>query len=126
MVVAAILLRYALVHILTLTAKMENETKKTKEKTNKNIESLIEMEWEIITELHAKLKNPDLTTIEYTKAASALGFHISTLNKMLNKNREDNVSDEQNLGEYVKGVTPKTSKRWDFRVWKRRLSLRRY
>jgi hypothetical protein len=102
------------------------ETQNPKENPHKNIETLIEMEWEIITELRTKLKNPDLTTIEYTKAANALGCHISNLNKMLNKTRENNESNGQNLGEYVIGVTPRTYRRWDIKSWKRRLSLRRY
>ena len=103
---------------------MENQN--PKENTGKNIGTLIDMEWEVITELRTKLKNPDLTTIEYTKAASALAYHISNLNKLLNKNTENTESNEQNLGEFVRNVTPRTTKRWDFKTWKRRLSLRRY
>jgi len=101
------------------------ETQNPKRKPRKSIESLIEIEWEIITKLYEKLSNPDLTTIEYIKAASALASHISNLNNLLNENRESNESDEQNLGEYVISVTPRTYRRWDFKVWKRRLSLRR-
>jgi hypothetical protein len=102
---------------------MEKQTQN--KNTSKSIETLIDIQWEIITELHKKLKNPDLTTIEYTKAASALGCHISILNKLLNKNRENVESNEQNLGDFVRSVTPRTHRRWDYSIWKRRLSLRR-
>jgi hypothetical protein len=40
---------------------MEKETQTPKEKPNKNIGTLIDMEWDIIAKLYEKLNNPDLT-----------------------------------------------------------------
>ena len=86
------------------------------------------MEWEIIAKLYEKLNNPDLTTIEYTKASSSLAHQISNINKLLKllkENKETNESEEQTLGEYVINVSPKTHRRWDLKIWKKRLSYRR-
>ena len=104
---------------------MEKETQTPKRKPRKTIEGLIEIQWAVIDALSEKLKNPDLTTIEYTKAASALAIHISNITKLLRQDKENCESEEQNLGEYVTNVSPRTHRRWDFRIWKRRLSLRR-
>jgi len=107
------------------------DTQNSKEKPERepvNLETLIQMEWEIIHELHKKLKDPDLTVAEWTKAANALGYHMSNLNKMLNQKGQSSQFDEQNLGEFVRDVEPKIFRRVkrDFKTWSRRLSLRRF
>src|SRR3990172_9562278 len=93
-----------------------------------NIETLIQIEWGIIRTLQKKLKDPDLTLIEWTKAADSLGYHMSLLNKMLNQKGDSTQFNEQNLGEFIRDLEPKTSKliRRDFKKWTRRLSLKRF
>ena len=64
------------------------DTQNSKENAQKepaNLETLTQMEWDITHELHKKLKDPDLTVTEWTKAANAFGYHLSNLNKMLNQ-----------------------------------------
>jgi hypothetical protein len=46
------------------------DTQNSKENAQKepaNLETLTQMEWDIIHELHKKLKDPDLTVTEWTK-----------------------------------------------------------
>lgn len=66
------------------------------------------------------LKDPELTVIEKTRVATVFAFHANTLNKMLTQKGEKNQFDDQNLGDYVRGIEPRIARRFrrDFRVWK--------
>lgn len=93
-----------------------------------SIEALIENQWEIMNELKEMLKDPELTVEEKTRVANAFAFQANTLNRLMKKNGiEKDSFEEQNLGDYLKGVEPRIFRhvRRDFRVWKRALSLRR-
>jgi hypothetical protein len=108
---------------------MEDRTsEKPMEKEPANLETLIQMEWDIITTLHKKLKDPDLTTVEWTQAAKALGYHMSNLNKMLNQKGESSQFTEQNLGDFIRDIKPRIFRRVrrDFKIWTRRLSSRKF
>ena len=103
-------------------------SKETPDKVPVNLETLIQMTWDIIRTLHKKLKDPDLTVTEWTRAANALGYHMTNLNKMLNQKGESTQFDEQNLGEFIRDLEPKIFRRVkrDFETWTRRLSLKRF
>jgi hypothetical protein len=90
-------------------------------------EDLIFMEREIINELRKMLKDPDLTLTERLRTASVLAYHVNTLNKMVTQSGEKEPFEEQNLGDYVRGVEPRIATRFrrEFRVWKRTLSYRK-
>lgn len=93
-----------------------------------NLETLIQMEWDVVHILHKKLKDPDLTVAEWTQAAKALGYHMSNLNKMLSQKGENNQFNEQNLGDFIKDIEPRIQRRVrrDFKIWTRKLSLKRF
>lgn len=90
-------------------------------------EGLIKREWEMINELQRMLKDPELTITERTRVATVFAFHANTLNKLLTQKGEKDQFEDQNLGDYIKGVEPRIARRFrrDFRVWKRALSSRR-
>jgi len=91
-------------------------------------EELILMEQETIRELQRMVHDSDLTFNERLHAANVLAYHMNTLNKMLTQNGAVEQFEEQNLGEYVRGVEPRIFSRFrrDFRVWKRTLSYKRH
>jgi hypothetical protein len=91
------------------------------------LEELIKIEWEIIIELQKMLQDPELTVFEKTRVANVFAFHANTLNRMLSRKGEENQFEDQNLGDYLKGVEPRITRRVrrDFRGWKRTLTLRR-
>jgi aspartate-semialdehyde dehydrogenase len=91
-------------------------------------EGLIEREWDVINELQKMLKDPDLTVNERLHAANVLAFHMNSLNRMLTRKGNKEEFEDQNLGDYIRGVEPRIARtfRRDFRVWKRTLSYRRY
>ncbi|HEX9862090.1 MAG TPA: hypothetical protein VGB11_02260 [Candidatus Bathyarchaeia archaeon] len=104
---------------------------KVKEKLRAKLpsrEELILMEQETIRELQRMLNDPDLTFTERLRAANVLAFHMNTLNRMLTQNGAKEQFEEQNLGDYVRGLEPRIYSRFrrDFKVWKRRLSYKRY
>ena len=101
---------------------------KTSEGKSGNIEKLIQIEWAVIHAFLMKLKDPELTLVEWTKAADSLGYHMSHLNKMLNQKGVITQFNEQNLGEFIRDLEPKTLRliKRDFKKWTRRLSLKRY
>ncbi len=101
------------------------ETQPPKEKPVRSLKSLKERQWKIIDELYRRLDNEDLTTTEFTKTAKALADHINILHKLEHEAAGGEESDELTLGEYVKGVQPRTRRRWGMRVWTRRLSFKR-
>ena len=80
-----------------------------------------------INELQKMLKDPELTVTEKTRVATVFAFHANTLNKMLTQKGEKNQFEDQNLGDYVRGIEPRIARRFrrDFRVWKRALTSRR-
>jgi hypothetical protein len=91
------------------------------------LEGLIKREWEMINELQRMIKDPELTVTERTRVATVFAFHANTLNKLLTQKGEKDQFEDQNLGDYIKGVEPRIARRFrrDFRVWKRALSSRR-
>lgn len=93
-----------------------------------SFEGLIKREWEIINELQRMLKDPDLTVAEKTRVATVFAFHANALNRMLTKKGEKDPFDDQNLGDYVRGLEPRIARRVrrDFEVWKRTLTFRRH
>jgi len=106
------------------------ETKNSKEKQQPNrptTEALIQSEWITIKQLEKMLTDPELTVKEKTNVANVLAYHINTLNKMLIQSGGREQFDEQNLGDYIKGVEPRIFRRFrrDFRVWKRSLTYKR-
>ncbi len=107
---------------------MENSESKNKSQTEApTLEGLIQREWEMINELHKMLEDPELTVIERTRVATVFAFHANTLNRMLNQKGEKNQFEDQNLGDYVRGIEPRVARRFrrDFRVWKKALTSRR-
>ena len=92
-----------------------------------SFEGLIKREWEIINELQRMLKDPDLTVAEKTRVATVFAFHANTLNNLLTKKGEKDPFDDQNLGDYVRGVEPRVARRVrrDFMIWKRTFSFRK-
>jgi hypothetical protein len=92
------------------------------------VEELISSEWATVKQLEGMLRDPELTVKERTGVANVLAFHINTLDKLLLQTGQKEAFDEQNLGDFVKGVEPRIANRFrrDIRVWKRTLSLRRH
>jgi hypothetical protein len=107
--------------------KIDDENLKPTGKEVATLEALIQMEWEVITSLNKKLKDPDLTVAEWTQTAKTLGYHMSILNKMLNQRGETSQFTEQNLGDFIKDIEPRIQRqvRHDFRTWTRHLLYRR-
>jgi hypothetical protein len=105
----------------------DQNSKQPTDKETATLETLIQMEWEVITTLHKKLKDPDLTVAEWTQTAKALGYHMSNLNKMLHQRGETSQFTEQNLGHFIRDIEPRIQRRVrrDFRKWTRHLSYRR-
>ena len=115
----------------TITQSCDNmENQKAKEKSHEELPTraeLILMERETIRELQTMLKDPDLPFADRLRAATVLAYHMNTLNRMLTQNGAKEQFEEQNLGDYVRGVEPRLVRRFrrDFRVWKRTLSYKR-
>ena len=111
---------------LTMDSNVSQNDKKTR---TPSIEALIETQWEIMNTLKEMLNNPELTTDEKTHVANAFALQANVLNRFMKKTGAEKDSfEEQNLGDYLQGVEPRISRRVrrDFRVWKRRLSSKRY
>ena len=85
------------------------------------LEELIKIEWEMIVDLKKMLKDTELTVTEKTKVTSVYAYHINTLSRLLAKKGENNLFEEQNLGDFVRGVEPRIARRVrrDFRSWQR-------
>ena len=92
-----------------------------------SLDKLIRIEWDILRDLRKMLRNPDLSTGEKTRIANALAYHASVLNKLLSQKGVDQQFNESTLGDYIKLVEPRIARlvRRDFRVWTRKLSLKR-
>lgn len=73
------------------------------------------------------LLNPKLSAAEKIRAANALAYHASVLNKLLTQKGESPRFDDATLGDYIKGIKPRIARciRVDFKTWTRKLSLKR-
>jgi hypothetical protein len=73
------------------------------------------------------LKDPELTVTEKTRAATVFAFHINTLSRLLARKGENNLFEDQNLGDFVRGVEPRIARhfRRDFKLWQRTTMSRR-
>ena len=93
-----------------------------------NTETLIQIEWATVKRLEKMVVNPEVTVKEKTSAANVLAYHMNVLNKLLVQRGEKEKFDEQNLGDFVKGVEPRIFRHYErgFRVWKRALSSKKY
>ena len=122
------ILQYSESDYSLLAIDMENSESKNKPQTETpTLDGLIKREWEMINELHKMLKDPELTVTEKTRVATVFAFHANTLNRMLTQKGEKNQFEDQNLGDYVRGIEPRVARRFrrDFRVWKKALTSRR-
>lgn len=92
-----------------------------------NLDKLIAIEWTTLSDLRKMLSNPELSTGEKTRLANAIAYHASVLNKLLGQKGEDSKFNEDTLGDFIKNVEPRMLRcvRRDFRVWTRRLSLKK-
>ena len=100
------------------------EKSQTKRPTH---EELISSEWATIKQLEKMLRDPQLTVKEKTGVANVLAFHVNILNKLLLQAGQGLEFDEQNLGDFIRGIEPRIPRRFrrDVRVWQRTLSSRR-
>jgi len=107
---------------------MRAQTSETKKKPAA-LDKLIRIEWDILRDLRKMLRNPELSTGEKTRVANALAYHASVLNKLLAQKGEDPRFNEATLGDYIRDIQiqPRIAKlvRRDFRVWTRKLSLKK-
>jgi hypothetical protein len=100
----------------------------TKEKRKKPtaLDKLIAMEWDIMRDLKKKLRNPNLSTNEQIRAANALAYHASVLNKLTSQKGEEPRFNESTLGDYVKGIQVQARLarmiRRDFKFWTKKAS----
>lgn len=90
-------------------------------------DELISSEWATIKQLENMLRDPQLTVKEKTGVANVLAFHVNILNKLLLQAGQRLEFDEQNLGDFIRGIEPRIARRFrrDVRVWQRALSSRR-
>ena len=107
---------------------MRAHTSETKKKPAA-LDKLIKIEWDILRDLKKMLQNPGLSTGEKTRVANALANHASVLNKLLSQKGEDPRVNEATLGTFIKEiqVQPRIARliRRDFRIWMRKLSLKK-
>lgn len=98
-----------------------------KEKKPMNVDTLIEVEWDIIRDLRKMLTDPQLSAAEKIRAANALAYHASVLNKLLAQKGEDSKFNDATLGDFIKGAEPRIAYRIrvDFKRWTRKLSLKK-
>ena len=98
-----------------------------KEKKPVNVDTLIEIEWEIVQDLKKMLTDPKLSVAEKIRAANALAYHASVLNKLCAQNDEDSKFSDTTLGDFIKGTEPRIARRVrvDFKHWTRKLSLKK-
>jgi hypothetical protein len=97
------------------------------EKKSANLESIIDDEWDILSDLKNTLKNPELQVADKLRVANAIAYHTSVLSKLIAQKGADAQLNEATLGDFIKGVEPRITRhrRVDFRHWMRRLSPRR-
>lgn len=92
-----------------------------------NVDTLIEIEWDTIADLKNMLADPELSKVEKIRAANALAYHATVLNKLLVQKGETPKFDDETLGHFVKRYGNRTCRRVvrDFRTWKRATLHRR-
>ncbi len=92
-----------------------------------NVDILIEIEWDTITDLKKMLNDPELSKAEKIRAANALAYHTTVLNKLLVQKDETLGSDDETLGHFVKRYGNRTCRHFmrEFRTWKRATLHRR-
>jgi hypothetical protein len=92
-----------------------------------SLDKLIAIEWETLRDLRKTLRNPELSTGEKTRVANAIAYHASVLNKLLSQEGKDSQFNDATLGDFIKDVDSKMRRlvRRDFKVWTRRLSLKK-
>jgi hypothetical protein len=98
-----------------------------KENKPKNVDKLIEMEWEIIEDLRKMLTDPNLSVAEKIRAGNALAYHASVLNKLRAQKDEESKFNDATLGEFITGVEPRIACqiRKEFKVWTKKLLFKR-
>ena len=98
-----------------------------KEKKPMNVDTLIEVEWDIVQDLRKMLTDPKLSVAEKIRAANALAYHASVLNKLCAQKGEDSKFNDATLGDFIKGVEPRIAYRIrvDFKRWTRKLSMKK-
>jgi len=92
-----------------------------------NVDELINMEWDLITDLRKMLSDPTLSKSEKIRAANAIAYHAIALNKLLSQKGENTHFNEETLGDFIQHYADGTMRRTvkkDFRGWTRRLSSR--
>jgi hypothetical protein len=62
------------------------------------------MEWDELRDLKKKLKDPDLSTAEYSRLSNAFAYHASVLNKLLAQKGESPQFNNVTLGDFVKDI----------------------
>jgi len=93
-----------------------------------NIEELIHLEWELMTELRRMIADPSISRSEKIRVANAIAYHSIAINKLLAQKGESEKFNEETLGDFIMHHADsgmRRAVRRDFRVWKRRLSRRR-
>jgi hypothetical protein len=92
-----------------------------------NIDKLVEVEWDILNDLKKMLQDPALSIAEKIRAANALAYHASVLNRLLAQKGESSQFNDSTLGDFIKGVEPRIARHvlGDFKHWTRRLSSTR-
>jgi len=73
------------------------------------------------------LRKQELSPEEKIRIANAIAYHASILNKMLTQKGEDSQFNEKTLGDFIRDFDANSRRliRRDFRVWKRKLSLKK-
>jgi hypothetical protein len=98
------------------------------EREEVNVDKLIAIEWDMMTDLRLMLNDPKLEAREKIRVANALAYHATVLNKLLAKKGESFEFDEETLGDYVMHYADGRMRRCvrrEFRGWQRRLTLRK-
>jgi hypothetical protein len=92
-----------------------------------SLDKLTAIEWNILRDLRKMLSNPELSTGEKTRVANAIAYHASVLNKLLSQEGKDSQFNDATLGDFIRDVDARTFRlvRRDFKVWTRRLSLKK-
>ncbi len=93
------------------------------------VDELIQMEWELMTDLRKMMGDPSLSRSEKIRLANALAYHTIAINKLLAQKGERSESNEETLGDFIgRHYAEGRMRRFvrpDLRGWKRRLSLKK-
>jgi hypothetical protein len=98
-----------------------------KEKGSENVDTLIELEWDIIRDLRKMLADPQVSAAEKIRAGNALAYHASVVNKLLAQKGKASKFNDATLGEFIMGVEARTARlvRVEFKRWTRKLSSKK-